>query len=297
MNTVKAWIKAARLRTLPLSVSGILVGTAIAREAGAWDVAIFLLALATTIAFQVTSNYANDYGDGLKGTDNEDRIGPERGFQSGALSKRALKLGITLAALASFILALALIFVAFNDESPGYKVLFILLGMVSIWAAIKYTVGQGAYGYRGLGDIFVFVFFGYVSVVGSLFLYTREVEWVALLPATTIGALSVGVLNLNNMRDFESDKKAGKNTLVVRKGLQWAAAYHHILLLVSFLSMFIYTVMTGGGWRSYLWILAFIPISIHLWNFRKIVHPKYFDPELKKLAISTFILSFLFYCG
>ena len=297
MSKIKAWVRAARLRTLPLSVSGILVGTAMARDEGAWNLAIFLLALVTTLAFQITSNYANDYGDGLKGTDNEDRIGPLRSLQSGALSAAALKRGIAVSAVLSFLLTLWLLFTAFGDSNVYYLVLFVFLGVFCIWAAIRYTVGKSAYGYRGLGDVFVFLFFGWVSVVGSYFLYTNSLNWEVFLPASSIGALSTAVLNLNNMRDFESDKEAGKKTLVVQRGLDWARNYHQFLLGFSFLALLAYTLLKMKGWESYLWVLAFIPIAVHLWNFRKIVHPKFFDPELKKLAISTFLLSFLFYCG
>ena len=202
MQHIKVWLQAARLRTLPLSVSGILAGTALAASYGVRDGWLFLLTLCTTLSYQVTSNFANDYGDGVKGTDNDRRIGPQRALQQGALSAVALKNGIVIAAAVSGLFTLATLFRAFGQEHLGYLALFCVLGGLSIWAAIRYTVGQGAYGYRGLGDLFVFLFFGLLSVLGTLFLYTRQVTAEAFLPAIAIGALSTAVLNLNNLRDW-----------------------------------------------------------------------------------------------
>ncbi|MGB5236334.1 MAG: 1,4-dihydroxy-2-naphthoate octaprenyltransferase, partial [Flavobacteriaceae bacterium] len=182
MSKAKAWLQAARLRTLPLSVSGILVGTALAAVQGYSDQIIFILALLTTIGFQITSNFANDYGDGVKGTDNEERIGPQRALQSGALGRKELKRGILISILINLLLVVFLLIRAFAFDHPEYIFLFGFLGLLCIWAAIKYTVGGDAYGYRGLGDIFVFVFFGFVSVLGSLFLYGKSLFPAAVLP-------------------------------------------------------------------------------------------------------------------
>ncbi|NNE77680.1 MAG: 1,4-dihydroxy-2-naphthoate octaprenyltransferase, partial [Pricia sp.] len=218
MTKLVSWLKAARLRTLPLSVSGVLVGTALANYYGSNNHLIFMLALLTTVGFQVTSNFANDYGDGVKGIDNMDRIGPKRALQSGLLSKLELKRGIVLSVLINIVLVIALVYAAFGFQNLFYMALFLILGAASIWAAIKYTIGKTAYGYKGLGDVFVFLFFGLLAVLGSLFLYTKSLTALSVLPAITIGLLSVGVLNLNNLRDYESDKKAGKNTLIVNMG-------------------------------------------------------------------------------
>ena len=214
MTKVKAWLNAARLRTLPLSISGIFVGTALAAYYGATNVTIFILALCTTIGLQVTSNFANDYGDGVKGTDGDDRIGPKRALQSGLLTAAELKRGIYISIVINAVLIISLIFISFGIKDVLYPVLFLVLGALAIWAAIKYTVGKSAYGYQGLGDVFVFIFFGLVSVLGSMFLYLKFIDLFAVLPAIAIGLLSVGVLNLNNMRDIKSDTAVGKNTLV-----------------------------------------------------------------------------------
>jgi 1,4-dihydroxy-2-naphthoate octaprenyltransferase len=292
---IKVWINAARPRTLPLSVSGILVGTAIASIYGEINHIIFFLAILTTIGFQVTSNFANDYGDGVKGTDNDSRIGPKRALQSGLLTREALKRGVMLSAFISMVLVVALLYVAFGSDNLFLSLLFLVLGGISIWAAIKYTVGETAYGYRGLGDIFVFVFFGLVGVLGSMFLYIKSIPLISLLPAVSIGLLSVGVLNLNNLRDFESDKLAGKNTVVVKIGFERGKKYHALLLILSFLCVSGFIFSDFVNYIQLVCLVAFIPIFIHLGFVRKTKSPQALDPELKKLALSTFLLAILFY--
>ncbi len=288
-------MSAARLRTLPLSVSGIIVGTALAIYYGKFDSIIFILALVTTVAFQVTSNFANDYGDGVKGTDNDDRIGPKRAIQSGLLNRLELKQGIIVAIGVDVFLVLALIYVAFGIENGFYPLLFLFLGGFSIWAAVRYTVGQKAYGYRGLGDVFVFIFFGILSVMGCMFLYTKFLTWLSVLPAIAIGLLSTGVLNLNNLRDYNSDKKAGKNTLVVKMGFSRGKKYHYILLLFALISVIIFCAIAFENWTAILPLFAFVPIVIHLRKVYKTTKPELFDPELKKLALSAFFLAVLLY--
>lgn len=294
MSKIKAWVAAARLRTLPLSISGILVGTAIAQSKGFEDSTIFLLALLTTLAFQITSNFANDYGDGIKGTDNEERIGPSRALQSGILSRRELEWGIGISIAVSLVLAGALLYVAFVKTAPQYVLLFGALAILSIWAAVRYTVGNRAYGYSGLGDLFVFLFFGLLSVLGSMFLYTKSLHGMALLPAITIGALSTAVLNLNNLRDAKSDTKAGKRTLVVKMGFENGRYYHAFLIGLALLALLIYN-LQFTSWLAYLNLVVFIPLGVHLIKVFRVTDPAKLDPELKKLALSTFLLALLFY--
>ncbi|MEB8345622.1 1,4-dihydroxy-2-naphthoate octaprenyltransferase [Flavobacteriaceae bacterium KMM 6898] len=295
MSKTKAWLSAARLRTLPLSLSGIIVGTGLAGFYDFSNYPIFVLALLTTIGFQVTSNFANDYGDGVKGTDNEDRIGPKRALQSGILTKEELKFGIVLSIIINVLLILILVFLAFGIQNYGYILLFLALGAASIWAAIKYTVGTSAYGYKGLGDLFVFLFFGLLGVLGGMFLYTKFITAEALLPAITIGMLSVGVLNLNNLRDSLSDKKVGKNTLVVKMGYQNGKKYHIVLLLLAFISMVGFIGINFINWTSAIPLLGFLPIFLHMRKVYVTEDHILLDPELKKLALSTFLLALLFY--
>ncbi|MDC0008095.1 1,4-dihydroxy-2-naphthoate octaprenyltransferase [bacterium] len=297
MLKLKTWLNAARLRTLPLSISGVVTGTALANCSQENNYLIFLLALLTTIAFQVTSNFANDYGDGVKGTDNQDRIGPARALQSGLLSRSELKNGIGVSILISLVLVASVIYVSFGTENMPMILVFFGLGIASIWAAIKYTVGKSAYGYRGFGDMFVFLFFGILAVLGTLFLYTKSITWYAVLPAIAIGALSTGVLNLNNLRDFESDKKAEKNTIIVKIGIHRGKIYHYALLSVSFLCVIGFLTLNAStnNWTWYAPLLAFIPIMVHFRKVQTIEDPKSFDPELKKLALSTFLLAVLMF--
>ena len=231
---IRNYIKAARLRTLPLSISGIILGNLLAKSQGFFDWTIFTLSILTTIGFQVLSNFANDYGDGVKGTDST-RIGEKRMVGSGKLSPSQMKLAIILTTTITFNLSLFLIYHSFGMSHLGYSIVFFILGISSIVAAIKYTVGKTAYGYSGFGDLFVFVFFGLLSVVGSNFLVTKTMDFTIFLPAFSIGLLSTAVLNLNNMRDYENDKQSGKYTIVVKIGRSSARKYHYILLVLSLL--------------------------------------------------------------
>ncbi|TSE06892.1 1,4-dihydroxy-2-naphthoate octaprenyltransferase [Aquimarina algiphila] len=296
MTKIKAWISAARLRTLPLSVSGIIVGSALGYQSFI-GTGIFWLAIATTLGLQILSNFANDYGDGVKGTDNEDRVGPQRALQSGAISKKEMFRGIIITALITLGVSIALIYVSFGAANFLYSIFFFLLGLASIVAAIKYTMGSSAYGYKGLGDIFVFIFFGLVSVVGCYFLFTKHLSFLIFLPAITIGLLSATVLNLNNMRDHNSDKKAGKNTLVVKLGINRAKKYHLSLLILAMLSMLLYLLLTYDHWVNLLFLLSFIPLLIHIKKVINTKNTELLDPELKKVALTTFLLSILFSLG
>ncbi|MGB5317071.1 MAG: 1,4-dihydroxy-2-naphthoate octaprenyltransferase [Robiginitalea sp.] len=293
MTKLSSWVQAARLRTLPLSLSGILTGTALALGSGYSDMWLFLLMLATTVCYQVTSNFANDYGDGIKGTDNEFRIGPRRALQSGALSAQELRRGIWLSSGISAALTLGTLLYAFGTESLGYLLLFLLLGGAAIWASIKYTVGSDAYGYRGLGDVFVFLFFGLLSVVGSYFLLAHSLNFQCFLPAIAIGALSTGVLNLNNLRDHESDSRSGKRTLVVQMGYVNGVRYHIALCLLAFLTFLFYILLQDQPLRFIPCLIPFIPIGNHLRKVIRTTNPASLDPELKKLALSTFSIGLL----
>nr|WP_297787875.1 1,4-dihydroxy-2-naphthoate octaprenyltransferase [uncultured Allomuricauda sp.] len=294
MGNTKAWIQAARLRTLPLSLSGIIVGTALAVLDGQFEPSIFVLALLTTVGFQVTSNFANDYGDGVKGTDNEDRIGPARALQSGSITRASLKKGIIISVLISMLIAMALIYSAFGMENFAYALVFFVLGLLSIWAAIKYTVGSNAYGYRGMGDLFVFLFFGLLGVLGSMFLYTESLEWNSLLPAVSIGFLCVAVLNLNNLRDVVSDKKHNKITLVVKIGFDNGKRYHFFLIITALICFTLFLWIENFDWKQSFFMLAFVPLLIHLRKVMVTRTPGDLDTELKKVALSTFLLALLF---
>jgi len=290
---MKNWIQAARLRTLPLSVSGIIVGSFYAMHQGFFDGLIFSLAILTTLGLQILSNFANDYGDGVKGTDNETRIGPDRAIQSGAISVKQMKNGIILTSALTFLIAVLLIYISFGKENFFYTLLFLVLGVASIVAALKYTIGNSAYGYRGLGDVFVFLFFGLLSVLGSNFLYAKEFDWLLVLPACAVGLLSTGVLNLNNMRDEISDRTSNKNTLVVKIGGKKAKTYHFTILILAMLSLLTFSLLKDFKAEQFLFVLGFIPLFLHLKRIATYQDPKEYDPELKVVALSTFLISVL----
>ena len=295
---MKHWIEAARVRTLPLSVSGIIVGSfyAMSKNMFNWNIVIF--ALLTTLGLQILSNFANDYGDGVKGTDNNDRVGPKRTIQSGLITPQAMKRAMVITSVITLIFAALLIYYAFKESYLLYSFIFLILGILAIASAIRYTVGKGAYGYRGYGDVFVFIFFGLVSTFGVYFMFSKEIDWLLLLPATAIGFLSVGVLNLNNMRDEESDRKSGKNTIVVKNGGAWAKKYHFFLiisamiLVLAFMLIFDYYIDAANpeefNFDIYFFLVAYFPLTSHLITVYKNKNPKLLDPELKKLALSTF---------
>jgi len=312
---IKKYIQAARLRTLPLSISGIIVGSFLGNNDSTFRISeslfnttisvgaapiytssIFWLAILTTIGFQVLSNFANDYGDGIKGTD-DNRTGEKRLVASGAISPKQMKSAMILTTIVTLIVALTLIYVAFGKDDFGYSILFFLLGIASIAAAIKYTVGKSAYGYSGFGDVFVFVFFGLLSVVGSYFLFTKELNFTIFLPAFSVGFLSTAVLNLNNMRDRENDKKAHKNTLVVKIGAESAKVYHSVLIITSFLVAFLYVVIQYKNPIQFLFLVAYFPLLKHLLFVMKNTNEAGLDGELKKVALSTFLFGILFGLG
>ncbi len=300
---MKHWIEAARVRTLPLSVSGILVGCFYAMSQGIFNWKIVILALSTTLGLQILSNFANDYGDGVKGTDNEDRIGPKRAIQSGLITPGEMRYAIFITAFLTLVSAMMLIYVSFKGKYFLYSIIFFVLGILAIASAIRYTVGKNPYGYRGLGDVFVFTFFGIVSTFGIYFMFAKQIDWLLLLPASAIGFLSVGVLNLNNMRDEESDRKSGKNTIVVKNGGAWAKKYHFFLIVSAMVLVLVFTLIFDFSYRDtnsgqfnfdlYLFLIAYFPIIAHLVRVAKNKEPKLLDPELKKLALSTFLLSIL----
>jgi 1,4-dihydroxy-2-naphthoate polyprenyltransferase len=290
---MKHWIQAARLRTLPLSVSGIILGSFYAMSQSIFNWKIVIFALSTTLGLQILSNFANDYGDGVKGTDNEDRVGPMRAIQSGAISPKAMKNAIILTSILTLISAVLLIYCSFKEKYLEYSMIFLILGILAIASAIRYTVGTGAYGYKGYGDIFVFIFFGLVSTMGIYFMFAKQIDWLLLLPATAIGFLSVGVLNLNNMRDEESDRKAGKNTLVVKMGGAKAKIYHFFLIISAMVLVLIFAFLNNFHFDQYIFMVAYFPLTSHLITVYRNKNPKKLDPELKKVAICTFLLSVL----
>ena len=302
------WIQAARLRTLPLSMSGIILGSFIARwriteNGGTWDWKIFALALVVTLLYQILSNFANDYGDGVKGTDklrvNE---AEQRAVASGRITANQMRNAVILFAVLSLVATIALLYLAFfRDNLMKEFYTFVGLGIASILAAIGYTVGKKPYGYLGLGDIFVFIFFGLVSVGGSYFLFTKTFSWDILLPATAVGMLSAAVLNLNNMRDIESDRASGKKTLALRLGFRNAMIYQIILLQLPLIIMLVFMMMNGlhtqGKYYAFMFFILMFPMTGLRRKIMQVKEPKELDPFLKQVGIITFMMAILVAVG
>ena len=302
------WIKAARLRTLPLSMSGIIVGSFIARwrileEGGTWDWRIFALAMLVTLLYQVLSNFANDYGDGIKGTDalRADEA-EQRAVASGRITAQQMRNAVILFAVLSLSATVVLLYLAFFRENLMNEFyIFVALGIACILAAVGYTVGRKPYGYLGLGDLFVFVFFGLVAVCGSYFLFTKTFHWDMLLPATAIGMLSAAVLNLNNMRDMESDALSGKKTLALRMGFRYAMVYEIILLQLPLLLVLVFMMMNElqnrGNYYAYIFFILMFPMMALRRRIMQVKDPKELDPFLKQIGILTLVMSILIAFG
>ncbi|MEI9534298.1 1,4-dihydroxy-2-naphthoate polyprenyltransferase [Moellerella wisconsensis] len=287
----QAWLESLRPKTLPLGVIAIVTGSALAYWTDNFKWPVALLSIITAGILQILSNLANDYGDAVKGSDTAERIGPLRGMQKGIITqadmKKALKITISLACF----FGLLLIIVA--CEKPEDALGFLMLGLVAIVAAITYTVGKKPYGYLGLGDISVLIFFGWLSVIGTYYLQANSFDIVTILPATACGLLSVAVLNINNMRDIENDIKAGKNTLAVRLGAQGSRIYHAIIIISAILCLIFFNLIYLHGWSGWLFLLA-VPLLLN--HVRKVLN----DPttegmrpmlvNMVKLALLTNLL-------
>jgi 1,4-dihydroxy-2-naphthoate octaprenyltransferase len=294
--SLSSWFKAFRLRTLPLALSSIVMGSGLAVFVGKYSWTVILLAILTTILLQILSNLANDYGDFQKGTDNVNRLGPERTLQSGEISARQMKTAVIVFAVLSLLSGVWLLYAALKAQF-GLALLFLVIGLAAIAAAIKYTVGKNAYGYSGLGDLFVFLFFGLAGVLGTYYLNTLVLSWDVVLPAISIGMLSTAVLNLNNMRDIDNDIQSGKHTLAAKMGLQ-IAKYYHVLLVVGAVTtalLFVWLQYTSP-W-NFLFLLVFPLLLLDLRSIWKIREQQKLDPFLKKLALSTLVFSVLFLLG
>jgi 1,4-dihydroxy-2-naphthoate octaprenyltransferase len=291
------WIQAFRLKTLPLALSNTIVGSALAVMDGGFRWSVFGLAAVTTVLLQILSNMANDYGDFVNGKDTAERIGPKRMVQSGEITPKTMLLGMIIVGLLCVATGVSLIWIGTTGIDITNMLVFGVLGVAAIVAAIKYTVGKNPYGYRGLGDIFVFIFFGLVGVLGTYFLHTQSFRWDLLLPASSVGFLSMGVLNMNNMRDYEQDKKAGKRTIVVAIGERNAAFYHLSLIGGAILMTIVFTLLNFYSIWQWLFLLC---TPLLFLNFRKVFTYKNGSElysELPRVSMAALIFSLMFLAG
>lgn len=299
---MKQWLHAFRLRTLPLAVSSIIVGSALACMVDGevmgnpgFRRSVLVLALLTAVLLQILSNLANDLGDHQHGTDNNERVGPQRAVQSGAITPAQMKLAMVICGALAFLSGAVLITIAL-----GFTVrtlLFLLLGIAAIAAAVRYTFGRNPYGYAGLGDLSVFLFFGLVGVCGTFYLHTRTFLPHVLVPATAFGLLSAGVLNVNNMRDIDNDAASGKRTLVVRMGSANARVYHSFLVTGGLVLLVLFTLFLQVSPWQWAFLLALPMFAVHLNRVWTAPTPRALDPQLKVLALGTFLTALLFSLG
>ncbi len=295
---MKKWIHAMRLRTLPLAASCILAGAAAAKADGFRNTTILVLTLCTAFLLQILSNFANDYGDFTHGVDNEHRVGPKRAMQSGAISKAQMRRALIITTILTLVSGISLLWIVFAPKSQFVSALLMLLiGIGAIAAAIKYTVGNNPYGYRGLGDLFVFAFFGPVGVIGTYFLIASGFKLSVLLPACTIGLFSTAVLNLNNLRDHENDRASGKRTLIVQMGFRNGKVYQSLLIAFGIISLIIWLIFTSTGslaWSACVPALLQSLLLLRVWRAQE---PAKLDPELKKVAMLAFLTALLLFLG
>ncbi|MBO7495569.1 MAG: 1,4-dihydroxy-2-naphthoate octaprenyltransferase [Salinivirgaceae bacterium] len=289
---IKQWIEAARLRTLPLSVAGIIVGCGMAYADGMFSTLLLALLIATTVLLQVLGNFANDLGDFQHGTDNENRVGPKRTLQGGGLSVSEMKRGIVLMVALAFAVGILMLWCSFGFGKWFW--LFVGIGVAAIVAALRYTMGYNPFGYRGLGDLMVLIFFGFATVVGSYFIMAHQITLNTLLMGAAIGLMSVGVLNVNNLRDSASDRLSGKRTIVVKFGTQFGQLYHLILCLLA-VALVAVSLIMRHKWLNLLWIvLPAVLLIAHGVRVFRTADVKTLDPELKKLSLTTLLMSIMY---
>lgn len=290
----QAWLHAFRLRTLPLALSSIFLGSILAAGDGAlrWD--ILALASLTTVLLQILSNLANDYGDSVHGADNADREGPIRAVQSGIISPTEMKRAMVICGFLSLVSGIWLLFKAFDDLLVFLG--FLALGFLAIFAAINYTSGKNPYGYMGLGDMSVFLFFGLSGVLGTYFLHSGTFDPWVLLPACSLGFFSMTVLNINNIRDIESDRIAGKKSIPVRIGRSAAVRYNWGLILGGNLCMALFLLSVGslGGFSFLLLLPMMAAVGLGVQQADSAAKT---DPYLKKMALSTLLWVIAFGLG
>jgi 1,4-dihydroxy-2-naphthoate polyprenyltransferase len=291
------WIEAARPRTLPLAIASILLGNFLAFAAGKFSFLIGFLAILTTLLLQILSNFANDLGDSMNGVDNANRKVALRAVQTGKISQSEMKRAVILTSTLSLLSGISLIFVGLYQASWETILSFLGVGLLAILAAIAYTVGKKPYGYMGLGDLSVFLFFGWVGTFGTYYLQTGILNFYILIPASGCGFLSVSVLNLNNLRDLENDRKTGKNSIPVRIGKKLGFYYQKTIMTLGFSTFIIYLMYQGKPIQlaqNIMLMVGWYPLVQIIRNLHVGMTPAQIDPYLKKTALSTLFMIIIF---
>lgn len=290
IKKIKPWLVSFRLRTLPLSASSVIIGSFLAAYSGKFDLIVFILAFITTLLLQILSNISNEYGDMVKGTDTGERVGPARSIQRGEITLRGMKAMIIFISVLASVLGFSLVIYATKSY---FTLLYLISGAAALAAAIKYTVGKNPYGYKALGDLFVFIFFGPVGVIGTFFLHTESFRYDIILLSVTAGLLSVAVLNLNNMRDIENDLRHGKLTVASILGKKYSRVYHSLLIIISIVSSIIFAGVNHLPALKFVYTITFLPLVSDLKVIFTYKNSGELDPELRKVAVSSFLHSLM----
>lgn len=297
MSKIGSWIKSFRLRTLPLSFSSVILGSFLAYRMGFFEMPVLVGALLTTLFLQILSNLANDYGDTVHGVDNHLRTGPKRSLQSGEISLTQMKVAIIIFTLLSLLTGIWLLIEGTQGLNFSSSLIMLAIGLIAIAAAIKYTIGKKPYGYVGLGDFAVFIFFGLTGVLGTYFLHTHQITPHEFLPAISIGLFSTGVLNLNNLRDNENDRNSGKRTLVVLMGMKKSKLYHAVLISCGLLTALVFTALNYRNPAQFIYLVTFPLFIRNIVVVYKNKNAEALDPELKNLALTTLFFALTFGYG
>lgn len=290
-STLKIWLDAVRPKTLPLAFACIVTGSAIAIHSPHFSLTRVILALITALLLQILSNLANDYGDAVKGTDSEERIGPKRAIQQGFISLKSMKKALIFNVILIILIGSVLVFSTFDDLQDILS--FLLLGALAILAAIFYTIGKKPYGYQGLGDVSVLIFFGWLGVAGMYYLQTGILNIKIFLPATGCGLLAVCVLNINNLRDFKNDKNSGKNTLVVQIGEKYGRMYYVVLLAAAYSSLCAFTLLQPYHLTDWIFLLTLpfaVKHGVFVYQSKDGTALAPVMPEIVKIALATNLL-------
>ena len=295
-SSLSRWILAARLRTLPLACSSVLLGSGLAAHGGYFRLPLFLLCLLTAILLQLLSNLANDYGDAVSGADNDERVGPTRAVASGLISRRQMLVAMALTALAAVGSGLALLWCSFANDWPALLT-FVGFGALALLAAITYTVGRRPYGYRGLGDLSVFLFFGLLGVMGSYYLFSHQLSWSLLLPAASCGLLATAVLNINNIRDLAGDARSGKRTLAVRLGARRARLYHWLLVGGAGVLIVLFILLQSSSPWPWLFLPGYLSLLRAAWVVQVSEEPPLLNHQLKLTALGSLACNLLLALG
>lgn len=297
VEKIKLWIEAFRPKTLPLALSSSLMGSFLAVAENKFILEVAIFSALTAIFLQILSNLSNDYGDFLKKADLPERIGPKRGIHTNEIKPDEIKRAIFLFIFLALFSGILLIHFGTKNSKIYIKIIYLFMGLIAIYSALKYTIGKKPLGYRGLGDLFVFLFFGLIGVFGTYYLHTNSLNLKVLLPSLSIGFLSVGVLNINNIRDFNNDKIVNKKTFAVMIGLKFAKLYHCLLISLAIIFAVIFNILNYASIFQYIFLFTLPLLINNVYTIFTFKEPIKLNSQLKNLSFTTLLFTILLGIG